>query len=263
MSARAKILVTNDDGYESLGLVALAEALSELGDVTVVAPDADQSGVGHAVTIKTPVRVAPVSDRRVPTYRVSGTPADCVVVGAFDLCGGLPALVVSGINRGANLGDDVNYSGTVAAAFESAVIGLPSIAISLAATWPEHAREHHWETAAHVACDLARHVLADGLPQFTLLNVNVPNVAREDLRGLRYVRQGRKTYQDRIERREDPRGGMYYWLWGSFDTASIADDTDLATIRDGCVSVTPITIDRTNYDELAKRIAAGAERARS
>jgi 5'-nucleotidase len=120
---RPRILVTNDDGYRSFGLIAVAEALSELGDVTVVAPAADMSGVGHSVSIKQPVRVAEVRDRSVPTYRCSGTPADCVVIGAYDLCGGMPAIVVSGINRGANLGDDLNYSGTVAAAIEGVIVG--------------------------------------------------------------------------------------------------------------------------------------------
>jgi 5'-nucleotidase len=254
VSDRPKILVTNDDGFSSAGLIALAEALGEIGDVTVVAPDHDQSGVGHSVTIKSPVRVARVAERSVPTYRCSGTPADCVVVGAYDLCGGTPALVLSGINRGANLGDDVNYSGTVAAAFEGTIVGVPSIAVSLAATWPDPAREHHWDTAAQIAVRAARDVLTNGLPRLTLLNVNVPNVAPHDLRGIRWVRQGRKVYRDRVERRADPRGGAYFWLWGSFDPSNIVEGTDLAAVRDGYASVTPITLDRTDHDELGRRL---------
>ena len=250
---RAKILVTNDDGYMSPGIVALADALREVGDVTVVAPDQDNSGIGHQISIKTPVRASEVSGRNVPTYRISGTPADCVVIGAFDLCGGTPSLVVSGINRGANVGDDLTYSGTVAAAVEGTIIGIPSVAVSLAASWPEGSREHEWETAAAVAVDIAREILSEGLPRLTLLNVNVPNISRKELRGVRWVRQGRKSYRDRLDKREDPRGGTYYWLWGAFDPSDIVDGTDLAAVRDGYVSVTPLSIDRTNHDELGRR----------
>jgi 5'-nucleotidase len=252
--SRPRILVTNDDGYASFGIIALADALRELGDVTVVAPDRDNSGVGHSISIASPVRVKTVSDRSVPTYRCSGTPADCVVIGAFDLCGGMPDLVVSGINRGANLGDDVNYSGTVAAALEGVIVGIASLAISLAASSPEHARDHHWATAAEVAVRVAREILTDGLPRLTLLNVNVPNVATRALRGTRYVRQGRKAYRDRVDKRTDPRGGTYYWLWGAFDPADVVAGTDLAAIRDDYVSITPLTVDRTNHDELGRRM---------
>ena len=251
--SRPKLLVTNDDGYASLGIIALAEALRAIGDVTVVAPDRDNSGVGHSISIKSPVHVVPVADRSVPTFRCSGTPADCVVIGAFDLCGGMPDLVVSGINRGANVGDDVNYSGTVAAALEGVIIGVPAFAMSLAASWPEHARDHHWATAAEVAVTVAREILTDGLPRLTLLNVNVPNVPVRQLRGTRYVRQGRKAYRDRVDKRTDPRGGTYYWLWGAFDAADVVDGTDLAAIRDDYVSITPLTIDRTNHDEVGRR----------
>ncbi|MBC5802697.1 MAG: 5'/3'-nucleotidase SurE [Candidatus Eremiobacteraeota bacterium] len=250
---RPKILVTNDDGYASDGLAVLGEALRALGDVTVVAPEHDNSGIGHQITIKAPVRAAPVEGRAVPTYRLSGTPADCVVVGAFDLCGGTPALLVSGINRGANVGDDLNYSGTVAAAVEGTIIGVPSLAISLAASWPEQGLEHHWKTAADIAVQMGREILADGLPRLTLLNVNVPNLPARELRGIRWVRQGRKGYRDRLDRRTDPRGGAYYWLWGAFDPADIVDGTDLAAVRDGYVGVTPLSIDRTNHDELGRR----------
>jgi len=249
-------LVTNDDGYQSFGLIAVAEALRELGEVTVVAPETDMSGVGHSVSIKYPVRVAQVRERAVPTYRCSGTPADCVVIGAYDLCGGMPDLVVSGINRGANLGDDLNYSGTVAAAIEGTIVGVPSLAVSLAATWPEHARDHQWATAAEYTLDVARDVFAHGLPPLTLLNVNVPNLPRSAVGETRWTVQGRKLYRDRVDRRSDPRGGTYYWLWGSFDPATIVEGTDLAAIRDNCVSITPVTIDRTDRTTLESRLAA-------
>jgi len=254
VKARKKILITNDDGFESEGLIAVAEALAAHGDVTVVAPDRDRSGVSHSVSIAAPVAVSEVFGRAVPTYRCSGTPADCVVVGAYDLCGGTPSLLVSGINRGANLGDDINYSGTFAAALEGLIVGVPSIAVSLAASWPEPGRDHHWDTAAGVATTVASDVLENGLPRHTLLNVNVPNVPEGALLGTRYARQGRKAYRDRIDRRENPRGGTYYWLWGAFDPANIVDGTDLAAVRDGFASITPIRLDRTDDEELARRL---------
>jgi 5'-nucleotidase len=262
MSQRPKILVTNDDGYTSFGIIAIAEALQTIGDVTVVAPEQDMSGVGHSISIRQPVRIAHVRERSVPSYRCAGTPADCVVIGAYDLCGGLPSLVVSGINRGGNLGDDVNYSGTVAAAIEGVIIGIPSMAVSLAASWPEPAKDHYWATAAAVAVDAARDVLANGLPRLTLLNINVPNVPLERVRETRWTRQDRKAYRDRVDRRSDPRGGTYYWLWGSFDASEIALGTDLAAIRDECVSITPITIDRTDNEMLTRRTQPSSTQSR-
>ena len=256
MTDRPKILVTNDDGYNSFGITAVADALQAIGDVTVVAPEQDMSGVGHSISIKSPVRVAAVRERSVPTFRCSGTPADCVVIGAYDLCGGMPSLVVSGINRGSNLGDDVNYSGTVAAAIEGIIIGIPSMAVSLAASWPELAKDHHWQTAAAVAADVARDVLNNGLPPLVLLNVNVPNIPHERLRGTRWTVQGRKPYRDRLDRRSDPRGGTYYWVWGSFDPSQITEGTDLAAVRDDYVSITPISVDRTDHAALAERLRA-------
>jgi 5'-nucleotidase len=253
--ARPKILVTNDDGYKSYGLIVVAEALQALGDVTVVAPDDDRSGIGHSISIALPVRVAEVRERAVRTYRCSGTPADCVVVGAFDLCGGMPSLVVSGINRGANVGDDVNYSGTVAGAIEGSITGIPSMAVSLAASWPEHARDHHWTTAAHYALEAARELLSEAFAPGILLNVNVPNVVGDEIKGTRWTRQGRKAYRDRLDRRTDPRGGTYYWLWSSFDPSEIEEGTDLAAVRDGFVSITPLSVDRTDVRTLEERRA--------
>jgi 5'-nucleotidase len=245
-----RILVTNDDGVEGEGLIVLARALAELGDVTVVAPDRDRSGVGHALSIHDPVRVHELKHRDVRTFACTGTPADCVVIGSYDLCGGLPSLLISGINRGANLGDDVNYSGTVAAAIEGALVGVPSVAISLAATWPEFSRVHHWASATEAALLIAGDILRDGLPPRTYLNVNVPNHPAHELAGVRWTRQGRKKYGDRLDPRRDPRGGAYYWIWGSFDPSQIEDGTDLAAIRDRYVSVTPMTVDRTDLGAL-------------
>jgi 5'-nucleotidase len=250
-----RILVTNDDGVDSEGIVVLAQTLSALGDVTVVAPEGDRSGVSHSITIRHTVTVARVDGRSVPTYSCSGTPADCVVLGAFELCGGRPEIVVSGINRGANLGDDINYSGTVAGAMEGVMVGAQAIAISLAATWPKVDNLHHWETAAAIACELAADLLRDPLPSPILLNVNVPNVAREQLQGTRYTAQGRKRYEDRVARESHDGKLGYYWIWGTFDRSQIGQGTDLEAVEQGFASVTPMSADRTD-DAALERLRA-------
>jgi 5'-nucleotidase len=241
-----RILVTNDDGIESPGLIALAEELTALGAVTVVAPDGDRSGVAHAISIKHPVRVVAVPSRATPSYACSGTPADCVVVGAFDLCGGLPDVVVSGINRGPNLGDDINYSGTVAAAIEGVIVGVRSIAVSLAAAWPDFSETHHWRSAAVAAARAVRALWSGDFPERTLVNLNVPNLPLAQIKGTRVTVQGRKRYENRLDRRTDPRGEAYYWIWGRFDPAQIGSGTDLEAIRDGYVSLMPLAFDRTD-----------------
>jgi len=239
-----RILVTNDDGVESPGIIAVAEALRALGDVTVVAPDGDRSAISHRVTFGTEVEIAPVTGRSVPTFSCSGTPADCVVLGAYEVCGdGLPDLLVSGINFGANLGDDINYSGTVAAAIEAAIIGIPSIAISIAIRWGKDAQAH-WETASTLVLQLARE-WRTRLPRTTFLNVNVPNVAFEELRGIRVTRQGRKRYEERLIRVPDGNSAAFR-ITGRYDISTAGTGTDLEAIREGYASVTPISIDRTD-----------------
>ncbi len=212
----------------------------------VVAPDGDRSGVAHSLSIHHPVRVRERRDRGVRTYECFGTPADCVVVGAYELCDGLPDLVVSGINRGANAGDDINYSGTIAAANEALLIGVPAIAVSLSVSWPIPREQPQWDTAATCALAIVRNLGSLALPATTLLNVNVPNQPREALRGIRYTKQARKRYTDRTDRRVDPRGETYVWIWGSHKDSDADDGTDLAALRDGYASITPITIDRTD-----------------
>lgn len=253
-----KILVTNDDGVESEGLIVLAEALASLGEVTVVAPDSDRSGVSHSITIRHTVTVAKVEGRAVPTYACSGTPADCVVLGAFELCGGTPQIVVSGINRGANLGDDTNYSGTVAGAMEGILVGSQAIAVSLASLWPKVDSVHHWETAALAARDLVGEVLRDPLPEQTLLNVNVPNLPSERIAGIRYTSQGRKRYAERVARESHDGKVGYYWIWGTFDRSQIGAGTDMEAVEQGFVSVTPMSIDRTDYATLERIRGRGA-----
>jgi 5'-nucleotidase len=214
--------------------------------VTVVAPDGDRSGVAHSLSIHHPVRIRPVRGRSMPTYVCSGTPADCVVVGAYELSGDMPDLVVSGINRGANAGDDITYSGTIAAAIEALLIGTPAIAVSLSVSWPVSSEVPFWDTAAKCVLDLITSTRDVELPPTTLLNVNVPNLSLDELKGVRWTRQARKRYTDRTDRRVDPRGESYIWIWGTHDPSTIEDGTDLAALRDGFASITPITIDRTD-----------------
>ncbi len=254
-----RILVTNDDGVESPGLVALCDALAELGTVICIAPDSDRSGVSHSISVRHRVTMTPVPGRAVPTYACSGMPADCVVLGSYAFFDGAPDLVVSGINRGANLADDIAYSGTVGAAMEGLLVGARSaIAVSLAAPWPELAPEHHWSVAAGIARDRARGLLAEPLPEGTILNINVPNVRAEDLRGIRYTRQGRKRYHDRLAHTDENEAPGFYWVWGTHERIDGFDDADLAAVEDGYASITPLAIDRTQHDVLARLRVEGA-----
>jgi 5'-nucleotidase len=249
---RRRILVVNDDGADSHGIIALSETLRALGDVTVVAPDGDRSGSSHAISTRHAVSATERPGRAVPTFACSGTPADCVVLGVNELCNGHPDLVVSGINRGANMADDINYSGTVAAAVEAVVVGIPAIAVSLVVSWPERALVHHWTTAAAVAAELAAETLRSPLPVGTYWNLNVPNVALTELRGVRYTRQGRKTYADRTTRKDTDSGTTYFWVWAKplFDGG---EDADVAVVADGYASITPLRIDRTDESVLREK----------
>jgi 5'-nucleotidase len=230
----------------------LAQALLALGEVLVVAPDGDRSGIAHSLSTQVPVRIRELRGRPVTTYVCSGTPADCVVVGSHEIFKTLPDLVVSGINRGANAGDDIIYSGTIAAANEALLVGVPAIAVSLDIAWPISDEEPHWETAAQCAVELATKMRDLELPTTTLLNLNVPNLDPSLLRGVLLTSQSRKRYVNRTDRRTDPRGETYVWIWGSHNAATIEEGSDLAALRDGYASVTPITIDRTDDVTLAR-----------
>lgn len=235
-----RILVANDDGVFSPGIKALAFALRELAEVNVVAPDVEQSGVGHSITFRRPLRfkhTASAGFGEIPAYRVDGTPADCVVLGSRLL--GWPDLVVSGINIGVNMGLDLTHSGTVAAALEGASLGIPSIAFSLDAS----GEELHFEEAAWYALPIARWVLKHGLPSKTLLNVNFPNRTPQ---GVKITRLSTHRYEDSIVEREDPDGRPYYWVAGK-PTAELEEGTDYWAVQHGFISVTPISLDYTNY----------------
>lgn len=236
------ILVTNDDGIQAPELAELVEALESVAEVYVYAPDRQQSAVGHGVSLHRPLRVKAVRDR---WFMVDGTPTDCVMLAVRDLMKRRPHLVISGINPGANLGDDVTYSGTVAGAYEGMLLGIPSFAISDVRYVPAYI-----ETAAAFAAKLAQHVLSRRMPADTMLNVNVPDVPYAQLKGVAITRMGRRDYKDEIIRRVDPRGGTYYWIGGA-EPSHIADaGTDFEAIEQKKISITPLYRDMTNHGVL-------------
>ncbi|PYQ10913.1 MAG: 5'/3'-nucleotidase SurE [Acidobacteria bacterium] len=231
------ILVTNDDGIAAPGLQVLAQALAAVGKVTIIAPDREQSASSHALTLHRPLRV---NRQRDGVYSVDGTPTDCINLGILNLLAHRPRLVVSGINRGVNLGDDITYSGTVAAAFEGTLLGVPSFAISQQV----NGEDPDFFVAARFAVLLARWILQVPLPAGTLLNVNVP---QRKPHGTRLTRQGRRTYHQGVVERTDPSGRQYYWLGGIPPEWDESPGSDFAAIREGFVSLTPLHLDLTHY----------------
>ena len=240
------VLLTNDDGIFAPGLSAMRAALEAQGDleVFVIAPDRERSACGHAITMHKPLMVERVQlrDGKSPGYLVAGTPADCVKLGVEALLSRAPDLVISGINRGQNLGTDVFYSGTVSAAIEGAILGIPSMAISLA-TW----EDPDYSLAASFGSRLALRVLTGGLPPSTLLNVNVPARDRSEINGVCVTRLGVLRYINVFDKRVDPRGRVYYWMAGQVDEVS-EEGTDDWAIKHNMVSVTPVQLDLTAHE---------------
>src|SRR5262249_10294020 len=235
------ILVTNDDGIHSEGIVALEESIRALGDVTTVAPAHEMSAASHSLTLSRPLRIDRIDDRH---FSVDGTPADCVTLAMkVIMAESQPDIVVSGINKGGNLGDDVTYSGTVAGALEASIYGLPGVAISLV-----QRVDFDFEHAADFAAELARRVLGDGLPRGTLLNVNVPP---GPIRGVRITRQGNKVIRPNVIEGTDPRQRKYYWIGEESFTWNDEDGTDYHALRQGLVSITPLRNDLTDHRVLA------------
>jgi len=237
-----EILLSNDDGVRAPGLRALAEALGDLGRVTVVAPDRNRSGASNSLTLEQPIRAQTEADGFVC---VEGTPTDCVHLAITGLLESEPDMVVSGINAGSNLGDDVLYSGTVAAAMEGRFLGLPAMAISLAGT-----ELTHYDTAARVAARLVQRLTEDPLPADTLLNVNVPDRPFDELAGYRVARLGHRHKAEPVIRSTDPRGRPIYWVGPPGDEEDAGPGTDFDAIRQGFVSLTPIQVDLTRHEAL-------------
>jgi 5'-nucleotidase len=245
-----RILVTNDDGYRSDGITALADALAPFGDVTIVAPTTEASAIGHALTLRRPLRLEHIADK---TYAVDGTPTDCVNIAVTQIFRGLPDLVVSGINKGWNLGDDVTYSGTVAGALEGALLGVAALAVSL-----RGATEYDFGHAAAAAAAITQAMLQDPLPQRTFLNVNVP---RGRPKGYRVTVQAKRNHITSVAERHDPKNKAYYWIEEGQDDWEPHDRSDYQAVRDGYVSVTPLHPDLTAHQALAavERLSFEAE----
>lgn len=237
------IMVTNDDGIHAEGICALAEAMKELGTVTVVAPDRERSAAGHSLTLHSPLRIF---ELRKGWYAVDGTPTDCVNMGIHNMLPVAPDLVVSGINHGANLGDDITYSGTVAAAMEANLMGIPAIAFSLAT----FEKSSYFKGAAQVAVQIARQVINRGLPADTFLNVNIPNCPLEAMKPPLVTCQGKRSFIGKIIDKTDPRGRKYFWVGSEEPKLHNEPGNDFNAINLGHVSVTPLHLDLTNHKSL-------------
>lgn len=246
------ILVTNDDGVTAPGLQALAGAMEKFGQVTVLAPDHNWSVSGHVKTLHRPLRVKEVqlADGKV-AQATDGAPSDCVVLAVLGFVPEKIDLVVSGINPNANIGHDVTYSGTVTAAMEAAIWGLPGVAVSLDS--PEnHLGLLDYGPAAEIASDIVKQVIEQGLPKDILLNVNVPYLQYDKIKGFRITRQGLRVYRDQLDRRIDPRGKPYYWIAGESPTGVSEEGTDFGSLAEGYVSITPLQLDMTAYQSIDK-----------
>ena len=245
-----RILVTNDDGYRSEGIHALVNALREVGEVTIVAPVQEASAIGHALTLRRPLRLEAMDDR---VFAVDGTPTDCVNIAVTQVFKALPDLVVSGINKGWNLGDDVTYSGTVAGALEGALLGIPAIAVSLRQT----RGTYDFSYAARAAAVMADAILRQPLPARTFLNINVP---KGQPKGSRVTVQAKRNHVTSVAARHDPKGRAYFWIEEGQNDWEPHDRSDYQAVRDGYVSVTPLHPDLTAHHALAAVEALSFER---
>ncbi len=237
-----KILVSNDDGYMARGIIALADALSEIAEVILMAPDRNHSGASNSLTLQSPLRVHQVEENR---YFVNGTPSDCVHLALAGYLADDPDIVVSGVNHGANLGDDVIYSGTVAAAMEGRFLGLPAIAVSLVG---QHGT--YFDTAARVACDLVKRLQNNPLPGDIILNVNVPDMPFDELIGVEVARLGFRHRSEPLVKNEDPRGRTIYWIGPAGPGQDAGPGTDFDAVERGAVAVTPLKVDLTRHESL-------------
>lgn len=246
------ILVTNDDGVTHAGLLALVKRIKEVGDVTVLAPDRNWSASGHVKTLDRPLRVRPTQlADGTPAYMSDGAPSDCIALAMLGFIEQKIDLVVSGINPYANIGDDVTYSGTVTAAMEAAIGGLPAVAVSLDS--PVNAdEERDFSAAAEIAGRIARRVAVAGLPRNALLNVNVPYLPLAEIKGIRVTRLGLRVYRDELVRRDDPQGRPYFWIGGEAPTGVPEEGTDVGALNEGFVAVTPLQMDMTAYNLMAE-----------
>ena len=248
-----RILITNDDGIHSPGLEILADAFRNLGEVTIVAPDTEQSAVGHSITISHPLRVKEIQKNgELFGYAVNGTPADCIKIAVGTIMHHKPHLVVSGINQGLNIGTNVIYSGTVSGAMEGAILGLPALSVSMDVDFHYKNNDSYqriFSFPATFCVMLAKLVLENGLPERTLLNINFPSCPTDEIRGIAVTKQGQTVFRDRFQKRLDPRQNVYYWLEGEDEEMESegGDSQDFIAIKKGYISITPLWSDLTNY----------------
>ncbi|KPU28125.1 5'-nucleotidase [Caloranaerobacter sp. TR13] len=246
-----KILVTNDDGIFANGIKEISIKLSEIAEVIVVAPDRERSAIGHAITIHTPLRVEKVENiiPNIETWAINGTPSDCVKIAVESIMNKKPDLIVSGINNGPNLGTDVIYSGTVSAAIEGAIHSIPSVAISACF----FNAKINYESIAEISCKIIKNLIKKDLPQNIILNINIPSLLLEKIKGIKITELGIRKYNNNYIKRTDPKGKNYYWLSGELIEIENKDTSDIVAIEEGYISITPLHFDLTAYyyiDEL-------------
>ncbi|MCB2180996.1 MAG: 5'/3'-nucleotidase SurE [Desulfobulbaceae bacterium] len=237
------ILVTNDDGVHAPGLRMLFEAMKSAGNPVIVAPDRDNSAVSHSLTLNRPLRVIEIEPN---IFAINGTPADCVTIGVEKVLGRRPDLVVSGINAGANLGHDISYSGTVSAAKEGTIRGVPSMALSMSGEPP-----YLYETAVNCALGIVDILLESAFPKDCYLNINVPNLAQKDISGIKITKQGRRIYENALQELPDPWGRPCFWIGGGSPSKDRVPGTDSFEIKKNAISITPIHLDLTHYEALS------------
>lgn len=239
-----RILLTNDDGIYSEGIQILKRQLDNLAKIVVIAPDRERSTIGHAMTLRKPLMIKEIKiNGNFWGYSVNGTPTDCIIIGLLEIMKDeRPDLIVSGINQGPNLGDDIIYSGTVSAAMEGAMRNVPSLAVSIAAF-----EDFKFESAALFIKNFISHLMKDNLPDNLILNINVPNLDYDRIEGIEITRHGKRVYQDELKIIRDPQGTTHYWLGGDLPEGKIEPDTDFEAIHNHKVSITPLSLDLTNY----------------
>ena len=241
-----RILITNDDGINAPGLASAERIARELtDDVLIVAPETDQSGLAHSLTLSNPLRLRKLEDRK---FALNGTPTDCVIMGVREIMDSPPDLVLSGVNSGQNIADDVTYSGTVAGAIEGALLGIPSIALSQAYNFQEGVRHVKWQTCERVAPEIIEKLMDEDFPEKTLVNVNFPNCEADEIDGFEVTHQGMFTHGLFMEKRHDGRGFPYYWIKFGRDVPSQRKGSDITALLQKRISITPLKLDMTDHD---------------
>ncbi len=244
-----KILITNDDGINAIGIKKLANSLKKLGNITIVAPDRERSATGHAITMHQPLRLEKVEyGDNIEAWSLNGTPSDCIKIAIEGILNEKPDIIVSGINNGPNLGTDVLYSGTVSAAIEGAIHNIPSIALSVYGK----KRQINYEGAAVHSCNLINVALENNMPNNIVLNVNIPSLNSNEIKGVKITELGIRKYKNQFEERKDPMGKSYYWLSGSIIEIENNDISDVKCVENDYISITPLHFDLTDYDYIKK-----------